>query len=60
MLLLFLKTESAVDIDCVNGDGLTSLLLSTRDSLLFEKLGNFVGKNFRPVETVRVLLACGA
>ena len=52
--------DNKLDIDCKNADGLTALLLVTRDAALFEKLGNLVGKQFRPVETVKELIAKGA
>ena len=60
MTLLVLQNDNQLDIDCKNADGLTALLLVTRDAALFEKLGSIIGKQIRPVETVKELLSKGA
>ena len=60
MTLLVLQNDNQLDIDCKNADGLTALLLVTRDAVLFEKLGSIIGKQIRPVETVKELLSKGA
>ncbi|KAK3592514.1 hypothetical protein CHS0354_013848 [Potamilus streckersoni] len=45
------------DINCLNADGLTPLLLVTRDILLFEKLSIQLNRTYSPVEVVDELLS---
>lgn len=64
--LLSSKSKSAVlDVNCTNADGLTPLLLVTRDLNLFEKIEKAVLENgYHPAEVVKELLHhnadCGA
>ena len=51
-----MQTETRVDINCKNADGLTPLLLVTRDVQLFERLGDRVTRGYDPVEVVELLL----
>ena len=46
-----------MDIDCRNPDGLTPLLLVTRDVPLFERLGERVAKGYNPLTVAAELLA---
>ena len=52
----FFQTETRVDINCKNADGLTPLLLVTRDVQLFERLGDRVTRGYDPVEVMELLL----
>ena len=56
MIFFFLQTETRVDINCKNADGLTPLLLVTRDVQLFERLGDRVIRGYDPVEVMEQLL----
>ena len=56
MISFFLQTETRVDINCKNADGLTPLLLVTRDVQLFERLGDRVTRGYDPVEVMELLL----
>jgi len=44
------------DINCLNGDGLTPLLLAGRDIQMFEKLTTQLNKPYNPAECVTELL----
>ncbi|CAH1787728.1 unnamed protein product [Owenia fusiformis] len=52
-----LSGDKSLDVNCKNADGLTPLLLVTRDVALFEKLGSKMVKNFNPLEVLAELLA---
>ena len=56
IISFFLQTETRVDINCKNADGLTPLLLVTRDVQLFERLGDRVTRGYDPVEVMELLL----
>ena len=45
-----------MDINCKNADGLTPMLLVTRDVQLFERLGEKVTRGYDPVEVMELLL----
>ena len=45
-----------MDINCKNGDGLTPLLLATRDLPLFEKVKDKNNNTYDPLAVVRLLL----
>lgn len=51
------QTENSLDINCQNADGLSPLLLVTRDIQLFEKLGDRIVKSYNPLDVVDELLA---
>ncbi|KAJ7322785.1 hypothetical protein OS493_032970 [Desmophyllum pertusum] len=60
-----LSSKSLLDVNCKNADGLTPLLLVTRDLNLFEKIEKAVMENgYHPVEVVKELIHhnadCGA
>lgn len=50
------QDESRVDIDCRNSDGLTPLLLVTRDVQFFEKLGERMNEGYDPTQVIAELL----
>ena len=47
--------NNRLDINCKNGDGLTPLLLTTRDAQLFDRLDR-VAKAYNPLRVVEELL----
>ncbi len=47
-------------MNCKNTDGLTPLLLVTRDAQLFERLSDRAVKEYDPVEVMEQLLDYGA
>ena len=51
------QTENTVDINVKNTDGLTPLLLVTRDVQLFDKLGDRILKGYDPVDVCGELLS---
>ncbi|XP_020607907.1 serine/threonine-protein phosphatase 6 regulatory ankyrin repeat subunit C-like isoform X2 [Orbicella faveolata] len=60
-----LSSKSMLDVNCTNADGLTPLLLVTRDLNLFEKIEKAVmDSGYHPVEVVKELINhnadCGA
>ncbi|PFX25973.1 Mitogen-activated protein kinase kinase kinase 19 [Stylophora pistillata] len=60
-----LSSKARLDVNCKNADGLTPLLLVTRDINLFEKIEKAVLENsYHPVDVVKELIAhnadCGA
>ncbi|KAL3841916.1 hypothetical protein ACJMK2_020005, partial [Sinanodonta woodiana] len=52
-----LRDNKVKDINCLNADGLTPLLLVTRDILLFERLAIQLNRAYNPVEVVDELLS---
>ena len=52
------QEETRVDINCRNGEGLTPLLLVTRDVQLFERLGTKVSAEtgYDPYQVIEELL----
>ncbi len=55
-MLIVLQTETRVDINCKNADGLTPLLLCARDVHLFERLGERLPHGYDPTEVLELLL----
>ncbi len=45
-----------MDINCRNAEGLTPLLLVTRDAQLFEKVGNRILRGYDAIDVVNELL----
>lgn len=53
----YLQSETRhVDINCRNAEGLTPLLLVTRDAQLFEKVGNRILRGYDAIDVVNELL----
>ncbi|XP_046371744.2 uncharacterized protein LOC124145836 [Haliotis rufescens] len=52
-----LRENKVKDINCQNAEGLTPLLLATRDSQLFERLSLQLNRSYNPVEVIQELLA---
>ncbi|XP_046544586.1 LOW QUALITY PROTEIN: uncharacterized protein LOC124254780 [Haliotis rubra] len=52
-----LRENKVKDVNCQNAEGLTPLLLATRDSQLFERLSLQLNRSYSPVEVIQELLA---
>ncbi|XP_067654331.1 uncharacterized protein [Haliotis asinina] len=52
-----LQENKVKDVNCQNAEGLTPLLLATRDSQLFERLSLQLNRSYSPVEVIQELLA---
>ncbi len=50
------QDESCVDIDCRNSDGLTPLLLVTRDIQFFDKFSEMLTGGYDPTQVISELL----
>ncbi|XP_031570954.1 ankyrin-1-like isoform X2 [Actinia tenebrosa] len=57
ILRQLLSSQASLDVNCKNADGMTPLLLVTRDVNLFEKIEkNIAEKGYNPLEVVKELL----
>jgi len=51
------QAQKAVDVNHRNAEGLTPLLLLTRDVQMFEKLGDLVQHGFAPMEALAEIIS---
>jgi hypothetical protein len=56
LLMLFQNENKVRDINCSNCEGLTPLLLATRDMAMLEKLSTQSNRPYHPAEVVAELL----
>ena len=57
---MFQSQKKVLDINCLNGDGFTPLMLATRDLQFFERHAAQMSRNYSPVEVVAALLEARA